>query len=66
MIYVNTILQTPATARIVLVKGNVHQTQPILIKDTPVHAIQVIQETTVKLVGRIKYLDKDMIDFSYK
>ena len=66
MVYVNTILQTPATARIVLVKGNVHQTQPTLIKDTPVHAIQVIQETTVKLVGRKKYFDKNMKDFSYK
>ena len=66
MIYVNTILQTPATARIVLVKGHVRQTQPILIKVTPVHAIQVIQETTVKLVGWTKYFDKDMIDFSYR
>lgn len=60
MIYVYTLLQTPATDRIVLVRGRVCQTQPILQKDIAVHAIMVTKEITVKLVGQTKYFDKDM------
>ena len=62
MIYVNKISQTPATDKTVLAKEHVTRNQQILQKDTHVHVITATQETTVKLVGRIKYFDKDVKD----
>ena len=55
--YTNNILQTRASDKTVLVKGDVSRTQKILQKDTPVYVITAIQETSVKLVGRMKYFD---------
>ena len=46
-------------------KDHVPLIQQILLKDTHAHVISAIQETTVKLVGRLKYFDKDMKDLSY-
>ena len=65
MTYVNTFLQTPAPINTVLVKEHVPRTHQILQQDTYVNVISDIQETTVKMVGRIKYFDKDVKDSSY-
>ena len=65
MLYVNTILQTPATDKTVLVKEHVPRTQQILQKDTHVHVITATQDTTAKVVGRVKYFDKDVKDLTF-
>ena len=61
MTYVNTILQTPAPINTVLVKEHVPRTHQILQQDTYVNVTPDTQETTVKLVGRIKYFAKDAL-----
>ena len=54
MIYVNKISQTPATDKTVLVKEHAPRAQQMLEEDTHAHVITAIQETAVKLVGRMK------------
>ena len=66
MMYVNTILQTPATDKTVLVKEHVPRTQDMVQTDTHVRVITATQETTAKQVGRMKHFNKDVEDLAYK